>query len=93
MNKSHLITTSLGFVAGYFTSSAINKKTVTAARNGQKISVTLPHSTSDLAERIPKAISAAASEIVDEKVIQIENPERNRENIGKLPRDSVTNMW
>ena len=71
MNKGNLLSTAFGFAFGTYAGNQMCKNNIARLSKNEKVQVHLPSSTDDVKERVPKALGAAAKELVDERTIDI----------------------
>ena len=71
MNKANIFANIISFSLGTFAGNEMGKSNASRLARNEKLKVSLPSSTEDIVERFPKAISAAAKELVDERTIDI----------------------
>lgn len=75
MNKSNVFSFILGLSGGSLIGNQICKRNHELLMNNKKIQVAIPESKDDVLERVPKALSAAAKELVDHRTIEVRSSE------------------
>ena len=76
MNKSHIFSLLTGFGGGVFAGNQMCKNNYIRMQKGEKLQLDVPASKEDIKERVPKAVSAAAKELVDQRTIDITTGKR-----------------
>lgn len=71
MNTTKIVTHLFSFVLGTYTGHTFCKKSMERLSKGEKLSIDFPGTVDEVKNRIPKAVTAAAKEIVDPKTIEI----------------------
>jgi hypothetical protein len=73
MNKSNFSSMILGFAGGSVAGNQFCKQNHARLLKNEKLQVNLPQTKDEIMERVPKAISAAAKELVPHQTVEI-NP-------------------
>ena len=71
MNKSCIFASMVTFGLGTITGNQLCRNNIKRMSKNEKLAINIPSSKDDMKERVPKAVSAAAKELVDQRTIDI----------------------